>query len=187
MKNVDVTSCSQSHCRPISRVTMSNITEVEKANSVRPHMTIRVTSSQSSAGHLRCRWRGRSSSRANAMAPDPEARPADRPAARLLRLLDRANQFHDPGRVRPQFGGEFVEIRLGDLHEAALVDVGDDFDADRGELGLRLLLQLESLGWFDSGDFIRRGLDPRLLFRREALPELVADPYQAVVGLVLGD
>src|ERR1700693_1415097 len=108
MKNVDVTSCSQSHGRPISRVTMSNITEVEKANSVRPHMTIRVTSSQSSAGHLRCRWRGRSSSRANAMAPDPEARPVDRPASRL-RLLYGANQFHDLRRVRTQVGREVGE------------------------------------------------------------------------------
>ena len=62
MKKVEVTSCSHSQGRPISRVTMSQITDVQKPASVTPHSTISTPSSQSSDFHLRWRWRVSTSS-----------------------------------------------------------------------------------------------------------------------------
>src|SRR5437660_986718 len=123
MKKVDVTSCSHSQGWPMVRVTMSNITEVEKPSRVSPQRTISTDSSPSSARHFRWRWRCRTRRLATPMRV---------PFARCL--LDRPNQLLDLDRVRAELLGEFVEIGSGNLDEARLVDVAHDLDADRLEL-----------------------------------------------------
>src|SRR6516165_254986 len=66
MKKVEVTSCNHSQGRPISRVTMSKMTVVQKPSSRRPHSIISTVSSGSSARHLRW-WRDHVA----AMTPKP--------------------------------------------------------------------------------------------------------------------
>ena len=48
------------------------------------------------------------------------------------------------------------------------------------------MLEVEGLRRLDLGDLVGRRLDPALLLGGQARPRLVADPDQAVVGLVLG-
>src|SRR5436190_16846531 len=108
MKKVEVTSCSHSHGRPISRVTTSQTTARLKQASVRPHSIIRSDSSQSSAGHFSCRWRCRTSDRSSDILPTPM------PAA----LFHRADQLLNLGGVGTEVLGHLHEIGLGDLDEA---------------------------------------------------------------------
>src|SRR4051812_35394921 len=128
MKKVEVTSCSHSHGRPISRVTMSQTTDVQKPIRVAPHSIISPDSSQSSAGHLSLRWRCRTSERSSAMCVVP---------ATLEALLNGADKLLDLCRVRSELLGHLLEIGARHLGEARLVDV-DELDAHALELCRRL-------------------------------------------------
>src|SRR5215470_6907280 len=135
MKNVWVTSCSHSHGCPISRVTMSNNTVVEKPNSSTPQRIISAISSRSSACHLRWRCRLSSSLSAICMMGLTTGRRAERAMHSASASLDRRlrhghDQVLDLDRVRSELLGELVEVGTRDLLEAALVDVVDDLDAD---------------------------------------------------------
>src|SRR5579864_8148967 len=133
MKKVCVTSCSQSQGWPIVRVTISNITVVEKANSSTPQMIMRIISSTSSARHFRCRWRGSTSF--SAMRIDDRDRDggqeeaAQRSPSREQRLVNGDDQVLDLHRVWAQLLSELVQIRRGDLDETRFVDVGHDLHA----------------------------------------------------------
>src|ERR1700689_475200 len=58
-------------------------------------------------------------------------------------LVECADQVLDLLGVRPELLGELVEIGVGNRDEAGLVDVGDDLHADRLQLYLRLVLELD--------------------------------------------
>src|ERR1700719_885722 len=123
MKNVEVTSCSHSHGRPISRVTTSKITVVQKPNSKRPQQTMRTVSSGSSARHFKCRCRLSTSLSARVMT-DPYRRRKGRTrpsfsvsTSALPQLVDGPDQVLDLGRMRPELLGELVEIGVGNLLE----------------------------------------------------------------------
>src|SRR5207245_220038 len=81
--------------------------------------------------------------------------------------------------------GQLVQVGIADLLETRLVDVGDDLDSHRLELCRRLPLELERFFGFLRADVLGGGQDPLLLFRVEALPQLVADPDNRVVRLML--
>ena len=84
-------------------------------------------------------------------------------------LFDRGDQLFDLGCVWPQLLGQLLQIRIGDLDKSRLVDVGDHFDADRLQLGLGLMLELERLAWLRLVDLGRRYHDLLFLLGREAL------------------
>src|SRR6185369_1066080 len=64
-------------------------------------------------------------------------------AAGRTELLDRPDEVLDLLGMRTELLGKLVEIGIGDLYEAGLVDVGDDLDADRFQLVLRLMLEFD--------------------------------------------
>src|SRR5258708_38985153 len=104
----------------------------------------------------------------------------------LPALFNRADEILDLLGVRPKLLGELVEIGIGNRDEAGLVDLGDDLDADLPQLVLRLMFELDRFRGLGLVDLVGGGLHPALLLRRQTVPELVADPDQAVIGLVLG-
>src|SRR4029078_12413913 len=75
---------------------------------------------------------------------------------------------------------------FANLCAACLVDIAPDFDSYRLELAARRVLQLERFFRFLRGDVAARFEYPLLLLVAEALPELVADPDDGIVCLVLG-
>src|SRR5690349_12973296 len=176
MNSVEVTSCSHSHGRPMTRVTMSAHTESEKPKSATPQSTISARSSQSSARHFRWRWRSSTNL--------PEL-----PTPRLLApvLLDGPDQVLHLLGVGAELLGELVEVGIGDLLEAGLVDLLHHLDADRLYLRHCLVLELEALLRLLGADVAAGREDPLALVGIQALPELVADPEDRVVRLVLGD
>src|SRR6516225_7901763 len=179
MNSVDVASCSHSQGWPIVRVRMLAVTDSEKPKQSTPHSTISASSRRSSARHFR--WRCRCSTSLSAIAINlPVAA-----AAASHRLVDRSDQVLDLLGVGPEIACELVEIGIGDLLEAGLVDVGDDLDADLLKPGRCGMLQCEAALRLLRADVTRRGRDPLLLLGRKAMPELVADPENRVVGLVL--
>src|ERR1700752_1987898 len=58
-------------------------------------------------------------------------------------LVDRPDQRLDLVGMRSELLGELVEIAIGNLLEAGLVDIGDDLDADAFEPGRGRSLELE--------------------------------------------
>src|SRR6476660_9384225 len=147
-KKAEVTSCSHSQGRPISRVMMSHNTEKLKPNSVAPHSNISTASSQSSERHLSCRCRESTSDRSSAILNAPPV------VVSTTALLHRRDQLMDLVGMRPQLLGHLVEVGRGDLGEARLVDVGHDLHAHALELGCRLVLEVESLRRFLLGDLV---------------------------------
>src|ERR1700687_4161263 len=194
MKKVWVTSCSQSQGWPISRVTMSNITVVEKPNSSRPQSIIRIISSTSNARHLRCRCRLRTSFSAIFSEKRIGYREKgktrrgrhSRPLHAIRQSFSGADQILDLDRMRAKLLGKLVLQRSGDLDETRLVDIGHDLDADRFQLVRRLMLELDSLGGLILTDLIRCCGHPLLLVIGQALPRLIAYPYSIDIGLMLG-
>ncbi|MFZ0193865.1 MAG: TRAP transporter substrate-binding protein, partial [Pseudolabrys sp.] len=69
------------------------------------------------------------------------------PASRPLqwRLLHGLDQILDLDRMGPKLGGQLVEIGIGQLLKAGLVDAGDDLDAERFEFVGRLVLEVDGL------------------------------------------
>src|SRR3954470_14142725 len=102
MKKVIVTSCSQSHGRPMERVTTSHVTVTVKPVIATPHSSISTRSSGSSGRHFR--WL------CVAWTSEGMAGP----------LLNAAHQPEDLDRVRPEIIGELVLDRLADRFEAGL-------------------------------------------------------------------
>src|SRR4029077_6949464 len=100
------------------------------------------------------------------------------------RLLHGLDQILDLDRMGPKLGGQLVEIGIGQLLKAGLVDASDDLDAERFEFVGRLVLEVDGLGRLLVAHFIGSGLYPFFLLVGQALPKLVADPDQIVVGLV---
>ena len=80
--------------------------------------------------------------------------------------IDTADQVLDLDRVRAELLGQLVQIGVGNLDEARLVDVGDDLDAERLELVGRLVLQLERLGRLVLADLVGRRSSPTASARR---------------------
>src|SRR5579872_775183 len=101
--------------------------------------------------------------------------------------INRPDQILDLLGMRAEILGELVEIGIGDLLEARLVDIGHDLDADFLKLGGRCPFQVEGPLGFLQADVPRRRLHPSPLLGIETLPKLVADPEDGVVGFVLGD
>src|ERR1700747_913547 len=158
---------------------MSAVTDSEKPKQSTPHSTISASSRQSNARHFR--WRCRCKTSLSAIAINLPV--AD--AAASHGLVERSDQGLDLLGVGPEIVRELVEIGIGDLLEAGLVDVRDDLDADLREPGCCRMLQFEAALRLLRADVARRDRDPLLLLGRKALPELVADPQNRVVGLVL--
>src|SRR5262245_60795700 len=129
------------------RVTTSRNTDSVKPTMLTPHSTMSTASSGSSAFHLRCRWRCRTSARGST-------------GARLLGLADELEDLH---RVRAELGRELVLDGLGRLHEAGLVHAVDHLDTHLLELDRRLLLEGERLGRLRTPDLFGGGLGPLLL------------------------
>src|SRR3569832_2846215 len=121
MKKVMVTSCSQSHGRPMVRVTTSHTTVSVKPVLATPHSTISARSSGSSQRHFRCRC----DSCSNATARD---------------LLDAAHQLQDLHGVGPELAGDLVLEGLAHGFEARLVHAGDDLHAHLLQARARLAL-----------------------------------------------
>ncbi len=88
--------------------------------------------------------------------------------------------------MRAKLLGKLVQVRRGDLLKARFVDIGHDLHADRLQLVGRLMLQLERLGGLGPTHLIGRRRHPLLLLIGQALPQLVADPDEIVIGFVLG-
>ncbi len=86
----------------------------------------------------------------------------------------------------PEILGELVEIGIGDRGETGLVDVAYDLDAHLFQFRSRRSLQVEHPLRLLKADVPRRRLHPAFLLYAEALPKLVADPEDGVVGFVLG-
>src|SRR5262249_59721317 len=85
-----------------------------------------------------------------------------------------ADQVLDLLRVRTEIVGELVEIGIGDLLEAGLVDVGDDLDAHLLELHRGRMLELEGTLGLLRADIPRRDRYPLLLLRGQTLAQLLA-------------
>src|SRR5436190_10637227 len=185
MKNVWVTSCSHSQGWPIVRVTISKTTVVENPNSSSPQTIIRTSSRPSSARHFR--WRCRSSTSLSAMRMSSTRQAAEGREASLRRgrLLDGVDQVLDLHRMGTKLLREPLLQRRSGADEARLVDVGDDLDADRLQLVRRLMLEVQRFGRLRASDFVGRRRHPLLLIVAQALPQLVADPDEVVVRLVL--
>src|ERR1700704_1509712 len=83
-------------------------------------------------------------------------------------LLDGADQVLDLLGVGTEILGKLVEIGIGYRDEARFVDIGYHFHADRLQLVLRLMLELDRFGGLGLVDLIGGGLHPALLFRRDA-------------------
>src|SRR5262249_14370140 len=165
MNSVDVTSCSQSQGAPIVRVTMSNVTVVQKLNSRTPHSTISASSRPSSTRHFRWRCRGATSLTAMVIGNSAcvrERKRADGSALWSL-LLHGLDQILDLHRVRAEFGREFIEIRIREFLKTGFVDVGDYFDTKRLQLVCGLVLQIDGLGRLFTADFIGGCLHPPFL------------------------
>src|SRR5215471_14758118 len=186
MNSVDVTSCSQSQGAPTVRVTMSNVTVVQKQNSSTPHSTISASSRPSSARHFRWRCRGATSLTAmvignSACVRERRRADDDGPLPGLLHGLDQILYLH---RVGAKFGGEFIEIGICEFLKTGFVDVGDYFDSKRLQLVRRLVLQIDGFGRLLAADLVRGCLHPLFLLIAQTFPQFVADPDQIVVGLV---
>src|SRR3954451_15943041 len=134
MKSALVTSCSQSHGRPIVRVTTSKKTVVTKQASAMPQATINMRSRISNAGHLR--WRSRSATSQSAESMD---------AVRREALFHGAYEREHFYRMRAKLLGKLVVDRCGCRDEAALVDIFREFDADLLEPGDRFPLERDRL------------------------------------------
>src|SRR6516225_6553592 len=113
------------------RVTISAVTDIEKPKQRTPHSTIRINSSLSSVRHFRWRCRCKTSLSAIAIL-SPR-----RGSGGMCGLVDPADQVLDLLGVRAEVVGKLVEIGIGDLLEAGLVDVGDDLHSHLLELGCR--------------------------------------------------
>ena len=87
--------------------------------------------------------------------------------------------------MRPKLLGKLVEVRIGYFLKAGLVHIGDDLHPHAFELPRGLLLELEGFRRLLAGDFAGGGQNPLLLIRIEALPQLVADPENRIVGFML--
>src|SRR5215471_14216307 len=74
--------------------------------------------------------------------------------------VDRPDQVLDLLRVRTELFRELVEIGIGDLLEAGLVDIGDDLHPHLLKLGRRSLLELEAALGLLAADLAPRSLDP---------------------------
>jgi hypothetical protein len=70
--------------------------------------------------------------------------------------------------VRPELLGELILDRLRRLHEAGLVDVLNDLDADLLQAIGGVGLELQRLGRLLLGDLVGRRLDPLLLLGAQA-------------------
>src|SRR5262245_14141856 len=180
------------------RVVTSKNTASVNPNMQTPHRIIKRASSQSSAGHFRCRcrWMIRARLVANSLmsamiAPSARKRavPSQAPPAVRLRfgLLNLADQIQQLHGVRTELLGELVLDGCRRLGEARLVHVGVHLYAQLYQLLCRLLLKFEAVWRFELADLSCRRLDPLLLFDAEPLPGLVADPNHVVVCLVLRD
>src|SRR5947209_19818818 len=152
MKKALVTSCSQSHGRPIVRVTTSQKTVVTKQASAIPQAAISTRSTMSSAGNLRCRSRSATSQSAEFIG-----------AFRRGALFHRAHEGEHFHRMRPELLGELVVDRRGRRDEAAFVDILREFDADLLQPGDRLALERDRLRRLVLADFVGGGLHVALL------------------------
>src|SRR5215471_2951186 len=84
-------------------------------------------------------------------------------------LFDRPDQILDPLGMRTEIVSELVEVWIGDLLEARLVDVPDDLDAHLLELGTGCMFKVEGALWLLYSDVVGRRQDPLLLLRRQRL------------------
>src|SRR5215467_11002103 len=187
MNSVDVTSCSHNHGTPSRRVTMSQQTERENPNSRAPQSIISTHSSGSSAFHFKWRWRCNTSRSAMPIgAPASRERP-DASPLRSRCLFDGNDRALDLVGVRAEVLCQLVQHRVGYLLEAGFVDARYDLDTDRLESGGGSVLKRERLLRLLDADVAASLQDPFSLVGAEAFPELVADPDNRVVGLMLGD
>src|SRR5205809_7708504 len=79
----------------------------------------------------------------------------------LSDLLDRADQILDLLGMRAELFGELVEIGIGDRDKAGLIDIGDDLDADRPQLVLRLMLEFDRFRGLGLVDLVGRAYHAR--------------------------
>src|SRR5262245_57429815 len=186
-----VTSCSQSHGRPSSRVTTSQQTESVKPAIEIPHRIMRRCSSGSSALHFRWRWRGitrdsvtAAASARTLWATAPIGAVARRSTDHKLHSLYVADQFEDLHGMGAQLLGKLVLNRLSRRSKARFIDAVDHLHAHFFQLLGGLGLKLERLGRLGLGNLVGRGLDPLLLLIAQTVPGLVADPDAVVVGFV---
>src|SRR6185369_4069306 len=127
MNSVEVTSCSQSQGAPIVRVTISNVTVVQKLNRRTPHSTISASSRPSSARHFRWRCREVTSLAAMVIGTSAcmhERNEEDRRTSPLTGLLHGLDQILDLHRMRAEFSGKFVEIWVCKFLKTGFVDIG---------------------------------------------------------------
>src|SRR5215469_8484863 len=160
MKNVEVTSWSQSQGWPIVRVTMSKMTVLQKANSKIPHRPIKANSRTSNARHFK--WDCRRATSRSVMAI---AIGACNPSRSQLPLsLHGCDQVLDFRGVRSEFTGKLVKIWIGKLLKAGFVDFIDDRDAHGFEFIGGLVLKSHCQGRLLHVDLIGSRLHPLLLF-----------------------
>src|SRR5262249_19707919 len=114
---------------------MSKVTVVEKPSRQTPQRIIKIVSKASKARHFPRRRAGLSSrgdapraarARTPCLPRSPGRSGGAAAAAPVPALLRRRDQLLDLRRVRPELAGQPDEVRLGELDEARLVDVGDD-------------------------------------------------------------
>src|ERR1700722_16007537 len=146
MKNADVISCGHSRGCPAALATMSSSVVDVKPTRHTPHSCISTRSRGSSARHFR--WRSAARTRS---------------ARSSIALFDRAADQQDLFGMRAEAFCELILQGFGDLDEARLVDVGDDFDAGFFQPGERLVLERDRLRWLLQTDLGRRCLHPVLL------------------------
>src|SRR6266481_1795873 len=115
------------------------------------------------------------------------SRPRDAGLRSCRRLLEGAGEREDLDLVGAELLGDLILHGGGDTDEARLVDVLDELDAHALELLLRLMIECDGLRGLRLADFVGGRLDPLLLLFREAVPCLVADPDDRVVGFMLGE
>src|SRR5262249_19890381 len=100
-------------------------------------------------------------------------------------LVDPPDQICDRDGVRTKLLGEPIQIGIRNLLEAGFVNAGHYFDPDRFQPVSRLVLKINRLAGLAAVDLVGRSLDPFTLVGGKAFPQLVTDPNQAVIGLVL--
>src|SRR5262245_23101645 len=140
-----VTSCSQSHGAPSSRVTTSQNTESVNPKMDTPQSTMSSCSSGSSAFHFRWRWRSTTSEsfKASSRSGKPRATAllAPSPVVDLAgQLLYVANQLENLHRVGSELLGKLILDRGRGLDETRLVDALDDLHTHRLQLLRRVRL-----------------------------------------------